>query len=117
MHTRKLTGIAIITIILRININQHFLLQDVLSDASISFRKSVIISMIQDLISGIAYIHHSPILCHGHLKSSNCLVNSYFRLKVSDFGINRLRELNPNKSPAVVGNIPVLHAYIDMLGL
>ncbi|XP_046643999.1 receptor-type guanylate cyclase Gyc76C-like isoform X1 [Daphnia pulicaria] len=80
-------------------------LQDVLSDASISFRKSVIISMIQDLISGLAYIHHSPILCHGHLKSSNCLVNSYFRLKVSDFGINRLRELNPNKSPAVVDRL------------
>lgn len=67
--------------------------------------KSMIISLIQDLICGLAYIHHSSIACHGRLKTSNCLINSCLRLKVADFGINRLMELS-SKTPSsnLVGN-------------
>ena len=77
----------------------------------------MIVSLIQDLISGLAYIHHSSIMCHGHMKSSNCLINSCFRLKVTDFGIHRLRGFNPNEALTLVGNIQVLCIINICLGL
>ena len=40
---------------------------------------------------GMCYIHNSELKSHGNLKSSNCLVDSRFVLKISDYGINALR--------------------------
>lgn len=37
------------------------------------------------------YIHNSEIRSHGNLKSSNCLVDARFVLKISDFGLHSLR--------------------------
>lgn len=39
----------------------------------------------------MAYIHSSEIRSHGNLKSSNCVVDSRFVLKVTDFGLHSLR--------------------------
>lgn len=36
------------------------------------------------------YIHHSNIGFHGRLKSSNCLLDNRWVLKVTDYGIVRL---------------------------
>ena len=33
------------------------------------------------------YIHHSPIKFHGNLKSRNCVVDSRWVLKLTDFGL------------------------------
>ena len=33
------------------------------------------------------FLHDSPIRSHGNLKTSNCLVNSRWVLKISDFGL------------------------------
>ena len=40
---------------------------------------------------GMAYIHASEIRSHGNLKSSNCVVDSRFVLKITDFGLHCLR--------------------------
>ncbi|CAG0882504.1 unnamed protein product [Darwinula stevensoni] len=40
----------------------------------------------------MAYLHASEIRSHGNLKSSNCVVDSRFVLKVTDFGIHSLRQ-------------------------
>lgn len=40
---------------------------------------------------GMAYIHSTEIRSHGNLKSSNCVVDSRFVLKVTDFGLHSLR--------------------------
>lgn len=37
------------------------------------------------------YLHSSDIKSHGALKSSNCVVDSRFVLKITDFGLNALR--------------------------
>ena len=39
----------------------------------------------------MSYIHNSEIRIHGNLKSSNCVVDSRFVLKITDFGLRSLR--------------------------
>lgn len=36
------------------------------------------------------YIHHSPIKFHGNLKSRNCVVDSRWVLKLTDFGLPQI---------------------------
>lgn len=36
---------------------------------------------------GMSFLHNSVIGCHGNLKSSNCLVDSRFVLKITDYGL------------------------------
>src|SRR5262245_4536618 len=45
------------------------------------------------------FIHGSDLRSHGNLKSSNCLVDSRFVLKLSDFGLTRLRSLQDPMNP------------------
>lgn len=37
------------------------------------------------------FLHNSEIRWHGKLKTSNCVVDSRFVLKVTDFGVSTLR--------------------------
>lgn len=40
------------------------------------------------------FLHSSDIRSHGNLKSSNCVVDSRFVLKITDFGLHDLRRLS-----------------------
>ena len=42
-------------------------------------------------LQAMHYLHGSEIRSHGNLKSSNCVVDSRFVLKVTDFGLHSLR--------------------------
>ena len=53
-----------------------------------------IASFVKDLIKGLSYLHYTEKMSHGNLKSSNCLVDSRFVLKISDFGLDELRTLH-----------------------
>ncbi|XP_055066934.2 retinal guanylyl cyclase 2 isoform X2 [Misgurnus anguillicaudatus] len=48
-------------------------------------------SLIMDLIKGMKYLHHRNI-CHGRLKSRNCVVDGRFVLKITDYGYNEVLE-------------------------
>ena len=48
------------------------------------------------MLQGLAYLHSSEIRSHGNLKSSNCVVDSRFVLKITDFGIHSLRGQDEN---------------------
>ena len=43
------------------------------------------------------YLHSSVIRYHGNLKSTNCVVDSRFVLKITDFGLESLRS-SPQKN-------------------
>lgn len=51
-------------------------------------------SLINDIVKGLSFIHASEIAFHGNLKSSNCVVDSRFVLKLTDFGLHELRGNN-----------------------
>ena len=48
-------------------------------------------SLIHDIVRGMVYLHASEVKSHGNLKSSNCVVDSRFVLKIADFGLHELR--------------------------
>ncbi|KAJ8923609.1 hypothetical protein NQ315_010188, partial [Exocentrus adspersus] len=66
-------------------------LQDILENEQVKLDWTFRMSLIMDLVRGMHYLHRSPIKSHGALKSSNCLVDSRFVLKIADFGLNFLR--------------------------
>ncbi|XP_055956659.1 atrial natriuretic peptide receptor 2 [Patella vulgata] len=49
-----------------------------------------------DIINGLDYIHHSPLRVHSNLKSSNCLVDNRWVLKLTDFGMTKNNHLKKN---------------------
>jgi serine/threonine protein kinase len=51
----------------------------------------------------MCYLHSTEIHSHGNLKSSNCVVDSRFVLKITDFGLHALRckeDVDPENSYA-----------------
>ncbi|XP_022242971.1 atrial natriuretic peptide receptor 1-like [Limulus polyphemus] len=47
-------------------------------------------SIINDITEGLAFLHQSPISFHGRLKSTNCVVDGRFMVKLTDFGLRSL---------------------------
>lgn len=39
------------------------------------------------ILQGLEYIHSSPIRYHGRLSGTNCVIDSRFMLKLTDFGL------------------------------
>lgn len=66
-------------------------LQDVLENEQIKLDTMFKFSLIQDIVRGMAYIHSTEIKSHGNLKSSNCVVDSRFVLKITDFGLHAFK--------------------------
>ncbi|XP_048476266.1 atrial natriuretic peptide receptor 1-like [Rhincodon typus] len=66
-------------------------LQDILENESITLDWMFRYSLINDIVKGMTFLHNSVIGCHGNLKSSNCVVDSRFVLKITDYGLASLR--------------------------
>ncbi|XP_010795767.1 atrial natriuretic peptide receptor 2, partial [Notothenia coriiceps] len=66
-------------------------LQDILENESINLDWMFRYSLINDIVKGMNYLHNSYISCHGNLKSSNCVVDSRFVLKITDYGLASFR--------------------------
>ncbi|KFD53720.1 hypothetical protein M514_05425 [Trichuris suis] len=72
-------------------------LQDILENSGIKLDKMMRYSLIHDIIKGMLFIHASDIRSHGKLKSTNCVVDSRFVLKITDFGLHHFRDLETRK--------------------
>ncbi|GJQ69918.1 hypothetical protein Trydic_g13325 [Trypoxylus dichotomus] len=67
-------------------------LQDILENEQVKLDTVFRMSLIFDIVKGMHYLQNSDIKSHGSLKSSNCVVDSRFVLKITDFGLHFLRE-------------------------
>lgn len=54
-------------------------------------------------LQGMLFLHNSVIFSHGKLKSSNCVVDNRFVLKITDYGLSSFRSESDAASDA--------HAY------
>ncbi|KAL5019877.1 hypothetical protein ScPMuIL_002769 [Solemya velum] len=66
-------------------------LEDILQNDSIQLDKSFKVSLLNDIVEGMTYIHGGPLVCHGRLNSSNCVIDSRFVLKITDYGLRSIR--------------------------
>ncbi|XP_050413228.1 atrial natriuretic peptide receptor 1 isoform X3 [Patella vulgata] len=73
-------------------------LQDVLENDQIKLDWMFRYSIMQDIVRGMAYLCGTEIRSHGNLKSTNCVVDSRFVVKITDFGLHHFR--TPAEDPA-----------------
>ncbi|XP_072353260.1 atrial natriuretic peptide receptor 2 isoform X2 [Scyliorhinus torazame] len=72
-------------------------LQDILENENINLDWVFRYSLINDIVKGMVFLHNSIIGSHGNLKSSNCVVDSRFVLKITDYGLTSFRSLCDNE--------------------
>ena len=61
-------------------------LKDILNNEEIKLDHMFVSSLVFDIVRGMIYLHDSPTGFHGDLKPTNCLVDSRWVLKLTDFG-------------------------------
>lgn len=66
-------------------------LQDLIKNPTIQLETSFKEHLMNDIIKGMLFIHSSEIKYHGNLTSANCVVDSRFTVKITDFGLHMLR--------------------------
>jgi serine/threonine protein kinase len=67
-------------------------LRDVLSNADIRLDWGFRYSLARDLAQGMDFLHHSDAQWHGKLTSNNCLIDSHWVLKITDFGLHLFKQ-------------------------
>ncbi|XP_056004478.1 retinal guanylyl cyclase 2-like isoform X3 [Ostrea edulis] len=67
-------------------------LWDVLKNENIKLDWDFKVSLLTDTVRGLRFIQGSAIHCHGNLKSRNCIIDSRWVLKLTDFGMPGFRE-------------------------
>ncbi|CAF3681686.1 unnamed protein product [Rotaria sp. Silwood1] len=68
-------------------------LEDILKKEEIKLDWNFKWSMLNDLVRGMRYLSNSSIRCHGNLKSRNCIVDSRWVLKITDYRLNEMYAL------------------------
>ncbi|CAL1291491.1 unnamed protein product [Larinioides sclopetarius] len=66
-------------------------LKDVLENEDVKLDNMFNASIIGDIVRGMIYLHDSQLRSHGNLKSTNCLVDSRWVVKIADFGLHEFK--------------------------
>ena len=66
-------------------------LDDILLNEDIKLPWDFRDSIMKDIANGLKFLHASSIQSHGRLKSSNCIVDSRWTVKLTDFGLQSMR--------------------------
>ncbi|CAI9719893.1 retinal guanylyl cyclase 2-like [Octopus vulgaris] len=67
-------------------------LEDVICNFDIKLDWEFKLSLLTDLVRGLRYIQSCPLRYHGNLKSRNCVIDSRWVLKITDYGIPGMLE-------------------------
>uniref|UniRef100_A0A915MCK2 guanylate cyclase n=1 Tax=Meloidogyne javanica TaxID=6303 RepID=A0A915MCK2_MELJA len=68
----------------------------------------VMFTLMRDIASGLIALHGSFAGAHGMLSSENCLINDRWQVKISDFGLNMIRESQPMSKRKLLWTAPEL---------
>ncbi|XP_077988132.1 retinal guanylyl cyclase 2-like [Glandiceps talaboti] len=71
-------------------------LKDVISSENIKLDWMFKSSLLLDLVTGMRYLQNSPLKHHGRLRSRNCVIDSRWVLKITDYGIPALMATQNN---------------------
>uniref|UniRef100_A0A915DYY4 guanylate cyclase n=1 Tax=Ditylenchus dipsaci TaxID=166011 RepID=A0A915DYY4_9BILA len=63
----------------------------ILGNNSLTMDGFFIYSLIRDVCEGLRFVHSSVIGWHGNLRSTNCLIDDRWQVKLSEFGLKCLR--------------------------
>ncbi|XP_031575273.1 speract receptor-like isoform X2 [Actinia tenebrosa] len=66
-------------------------LQDILENEDVKLDSMFISSLLNDIVKGMIFLHSSEIRSHGRLKSSNCVVDGRWVLKICDYGLVKFK--------------------------
>lgn len=81
-------------------------LEDVLRADEIKLDWTFRLSLLSDLVKGMRYLHGSPLRVHGHLSSRNCVVDSRWVLRLTDYGLPAFHRAQPATATATAGVPP-----------
>uniref|UniRef100_A0A8C0NZN7 Guanylate cyclase n=1 Tax=Canis lupus familiaris TaxID=9615 RepID=A0A8C0NZN7_CANLF len=70
---------------------------DILENEGITLDWMFRYSLTNDIVKGMLFLHNGAICSHGNLKSSNCVVDGRFVLKITDFGLESFRDPEPEQ--------------------
>ncbi|XP_072039413.1 atrial natriuretic peptide receptor 1-like [Amphiura filiformis] len=88
-------------------------LQDILENEALKLDATFKNSLIYDLIKGLSYLHYSTLNYHGRLRSSNCVIDSRFVLKLTDFGLHTFRKAaNEQRNQKLSGQLWIAPEYL-----
>ncbi|KAM7542665.1 hypothetical protein Aperf_G00000018852 [Anoplocephala perfoliata] len=65
-------------------------LRSVLATEAINLDWESKLSLINDLIQGMSYLHKSTVAVHGYLNSETCVVDNRWVLKITDYGLQKI---------------------------
>lgn len=73
-------------------------LQDILENEDIKLDTLFCLSLLHDIVKGMQYLHTTDIKSHGNLKPSNCIIDSRWVLKITDFGLHEFKSRQDNSN-------------------
>uniref|UniRef100_A0A5F9DG25 Guanylate cyclase n=1 Tax=Oryctolagus cuniculus TaxID=9986 RepID=A0A5F9DG25_RABIT len=74
---------------------------DILENESITLDWMFRYSLTNDIVKGMLFLHNGAICSHGNLKSSNCVVDGRFVLKITDYGLESFRDPEPEQGHTI----------------
>ncbi|XP_063226249.1 guanylate cyclase 32E isoform X2 [Bacillus rossius redtenbacheri] len=77
-------------------------LKDILENEDVKLDNMFVASLVGDIIRGMLYLHDSPVRFHGSLKTSNCLVDSRWVVKLADFGLHEFKRADGAEAAAAL---------------
>uniref|UniRef100_A0A914HN36 Guanylate cyclase n=1 Tax=Globodera rostochiensis TaxID=31243 RepID=A0A914HN36_GLORO len=92
-------------------------LSDVITgSSSLTMDGFFIYSLARDVAEGLRFIHASPIGWHGNLRSTNCLIDDRWQVKLSEFGLRFFRAHEKRETKELVWTAPELLRESDLIG-
>ncbi|KAK6757008.1 hypothetical protein RB195_015064 [Necator americanus] len=92
-------------------------LQEVITKGSLPIDNVFMQSLMSDIVTGLKYIHESPMAVHGRLTSQNCSVDDRWQVKLSYYGMSCIKSVEQKTAEEKLWTAPeILRGDADDLG-